>query len=99
MLGKTPFSFSATIWKHGLQGGWHFATMPAKIALNIRENLGMLEEGWGRLQCTAEINNTLWTTAIWFDNKYQSYLLPIKASVRKELNINCDDMVSITVWI
>ncbi len=99
MLGKTPFTFSATIWKHGLQGSWHFATMPVIMANEIRANLGMLEEGWGRLQCTAKIENTVWSTAIWFDSKHQSYLLPIKANVRKKLGITCDDLVNITVWI
>ena len=36
-------------------------------------------EGWGRLKATAKIGNSEWATAIWFDTKINTYLLPLKA--------------------
>ncbi|MDD4087237.1 MAG: DUF1905 domain-containing protein, partial [Bacteroidales bacterium] len=42
------------------------------------------EEGWGRLKATAEIGKSVWKTAIWFDTKHQTYILPLKAEIRKK---------------
>ncbi len=55
-----------------------------------RENLKFLEEGWGRLKMTAKIGNTQWETAIWFDTKLNTYLLPLKAEIRKRKKIGTE---------
>jgi len=69
------------------------------MAKEIRENLKCLEEGWGRLKVTAKIGNSEWKTAIWFDTKHQTYLLPIKSEIRKREKIGVDNEVKITIWI
>lgn len=51
--------------------------------MEIRSMLGWQEEGWGRLKVRARVGQTSWDTAMWYDTKAQTYLLPLKASVRK----------------
>jgi hypothetical protein len=82
--GKIKYAFSATIWQHAAPGGWHFISLPEELGAEIRENLRWQEEGWGRLKATAQIGNSNWTTAIWFDTKLKTYILPLKAEVRKK---------------
>jgi hypothetical protein len=65
----------------------------------IRKNLKFMEEGWGRMKASAKIGNTEWETAIWFDTKHKTYLLPLKAEIRKKENIEIDKDVEITIWI
>lgn len=37
------------------------------------------------MKATAKKGNTKWQTAIWFDTKQDTYLLPLKAIVRKHV--------------
>jgi Domain of unknown function (DUF1905) len=87
MSEKIKYEFSAEVWQHRAPGGWYFVNMPAAYSAEIRENLQWQEEGWGRLKAIAKIGQTEWQTAIWFDTKLNTYLLPLKAEVRKKEGI------------
>ena len=65
----------------------------------IRENLKHEEEGWGRLKAKARVNNITWDTAIWFDSKEKTYLLPIKAAIRKTGKIVSGESLEVDIWI
>lgn len=97
MNGKIKYEFSAEIWKHS--AGWQFVSLPTAISKEIRENLKWQEEGWGRLKSAAQINTTKWETAIWFDTKSNTYLLPLKAEIRKKEKLQVAQNVSVTVWV
>ena len=65
----------------------------------IRENLGWQEEGWGRLKAFAEIGTSKWQTAIWFDTKYKTYVLPLKADIRAKEKLELNMVIKSTVWV
>ncbi len=89
------YKFTAKIWF----SEWHFISLPEEMALEIRESLKSYEEGWGRLKATARIGGSEWKTAIWFDTKHQTYLLPVKGEIRKKEKIGADSEVQVTLWI
>ena len=99
MLHKIKYAYTAKIWQHQGQGGWYFVSLPLEFTKEIRENLKWQEEGWGRLKATAKIGNSQWETAIWFDTKRKTYLLPLKADIRKKENIATDIDIKTIVWI
>ncbi len=100
MKGRIKYQFDATIWQYSSpQGGWFFVSLPVEISKEIRDSLKWMEEGWGRLKTLAKINNTEWETAIWFDTKRQTYLLPLKAAVRKKENLKIENNIQITICI
>lgn len=99
MDGKIRYEFVGEAWQHSSSGGWHFVSVPTTIAREIRENLGWQEEGWGRLKATARIGDTEWETAIWYDTKHKTYLLPLKSEIRKKENIVAGNKVEPTIWI
>lgn len=99
MNGKIKFEFSAKVWQHSVPNGWYFVSLPPEIATEIRENLKWQEEGWGRLKASAKIGNSQWETAIWFDTKLKTYLLPLRAEIRKKENIKADNDIRTIVWI
>lgn len=74
-------------------------SLPAEIAVEIRENMKWLEEGWGRMKATAKIGNSQWETAIWFDSKHKTYLLLLKAEIRKKENIKTENYINVILWI
>ena len=85
MPNKIYFQFKGPLWRTEGKGGWFFINLPKKITTQIRKEFKEEEEGWGRLKCLAKINSHQWHTAIWFDTKADTYLLPIKVEVRKKL--------------
>lgn len=89
------YAFSAKIW----YCGWHLVSLPKEMAKEIRENFKCFEEGWGRLKVLAKIGNSEWKTAVWFDTKQQTYLLPIKSEIRKKEKTGADHTVDIALWI
>jgi hypothetical protein len=99
MNGKIKYEFCAKVWQYTSPSGWHFASLPTEIAKEIREALKWQEEGWGRLKATAKIGNSEWKTAIWFDTKMNTYLLPLKAEIRKKENLEADKIIKTVIWI
>ncbi len=77
-------AFRAKVWKYEGKAGWYFVTLPKEFSKKIRQAHGLSEEGWGRLKTSAQIGKTNWKTAIWYDSKAKSYLLPLKSEIRKK---------------
>lgn len=99
MESKIEFAFSAEVWQYHGIGGWFFVSFPESISAEIRNNLKWQEEGWGRLKATAKTGNTAWKTSIWFDTKKNTYLLPLKAEIRKREHIEAGNMLNIIVKV
>lgn len=99
MNGKIKYAFSEKSWQHASPGGWYFVSLPKEMSDEIRGLFKSEEEGWGRLKATAKIGNTEWKTAIWFDSKNETYLLPLKAEIRKKENIGAGKQMEVVIWI
>ena len=93
------YAFKAKPWQYIGPGGWHFVSLPKNVAKEIRDILKSEEQGWGRLKVFAKIGNCEWETAIWFDTKMNTYLLPLKAEIRKKENLMIDKEVETILWI
>ena len=89
------YTFSAKVW----YSEWYFVSLPQDVAGEIREKFQFLEEGWGRLKAVANIGASEWKTAIWFDTKRQTYLLPLKKEIRTKEKIGIDCDVTVTLRI
>ena len=96
---KIQFSFSSAVWQYKGEGGWYFVSLPSELSTEIRVALKSEEQGWGRLKVTARIGNHEWETAIWFDTKANTYLLPLKSDVRRKEKIEAKQLVDVTVFI
>ncbi len=95
MQAKIKYNFIGKIW----DGGWFFVSLPKDISKEIREHLKWQEEGWGRMKATAIIKEIEWDTAIWFDTKHDTYLLPLKADIRKKASLELNDIVNVSIAI
>lgn len=87
------------MYQHAAPGGWRFVAMPIDLAKEIRQLHRNEELGWGRLKVIATIGEDQWSTSIWFDTKSDTYLLPIKSSVRLSKNLCDGDTVHVTIHI
>ena len=96
------YEFTANVYNSSSSAdmiGWVLVSLPKEISIEIRDNFKHLEQGWGRMTATAKIGNTEWQTAIWFDTKQDTYLLPLKAEIRKKENIVVGEDAKIVVCI
>ncbi|MEY5134200.1 MAG: hypothetical protein RLZZ198_2204 [Bacteroidota bacterium] len=92
---KISHTFTAPLWQHSAQGGWYFVALPTDLSQEIRSQAKPLEEGWGRLKISAAVDGVAWNTSIWFDTKCGTYLLPIKAEIRKMKNLIVPSSVTV----
>ena len=99
MITKIKYEFSAKIWQHSAPGGWYFVSLPVELSNEIRETVKWQEEGWGRLKARAKMGNSEWNTAVWFDTKHHTYLLPIKAEIRRKEKIELNQMLELSIWL
>ncbi|MCC6278535.1 MAG: DUF1905 domain-containing protein [Oligoflexia bacterium] len=93
------YGFKGKVWKHKGPASWHFVTLPQALSKIIRKTHGISEEGWGRLRTTALVGGYKWKTAIWYDTKAVSYILPLKASVRKKLEIQAGSAITVSLFL
>jgi hypothetical protein len=85
------------LWSEG-KGSWHFLTVPADQAIEIRlaSTAAGPRRGFGSVRVAATINGVTWRTSI-FPQKSGGYILPIKAEVRRKAGIAAGDEVSVTL--
>lgn len=88
-------TFSAKLW----YSEWYFVSLPEATASEIRQQFKPFEEGWGRLKVVAQIGGSEWKTAIWFDTKRQTYLLPVKKEIRTKEKLRVDATVTVALWV
>ncbi len=89
----------AKIWLYPGMAGWHFVTLPKKYSAAIQKNHTSLKRGWGSVPVYATIGDTRWKTSIFPDRKNDTYLLPLKAQVRKREDIYSGDTITFSIEI
>jgi hypothetical protein len=98
MLTKT-YNIDAKVWLYPGMVSWHFVTLPEEIATDIDDLFALMKRGWGSIPVQVTIGKTNWKTSIFPDKKTVSYLLPLKAEVRKKENIKASDMISFSLEV
>lgn len=94
------FKITAKVWLYPSEtASWHFLTIPRNESQTIKSTFGSLAKGWGSLPVSVKIGKTTWTTSIFLDSKSGTYILPLKALVRKQEGICEGDTVTCTITI
>ena len=95
------FDFTAQLYfYHGDKVSWVFATLPDDIADGVRffaSEDGIKRRGFGSVKVSVRVGDTSWLTSVFPDKESGSYLLPIKASVRKAEGIDVGDDVAFSL--
>lgn len=97
---KHSYHITARIWIYpGKQAQWHFITVPKKEGALIKKHYGHVARGWGSLPVRVMIGKTEWRTSIFPDSVSGSYLLPLKAAVRKSEALESGDTVRCSLTV
>lgn len=96
MKKKSTHTFTAKLWLYpGESANWHFITLPRDVADSIKETFGKSRRGFGAIKVEVVVGKTTWQTSIFPDKISKSYILPIKASVRKAEGLYADDAMKL----
>lgn len=99
-MKRTLFKISATVWLYpGESAQWHFVTISKKETTRINALYGTLKRGWGSLPVQATIGETTWNTSIFPDKKSGTFILPLKALVRRKEGIEAGDKIHLQILI
>lgn len=78
------FTFEAEVWLHeGDKAAWHFLSLPELVSDEIEAEHGDAAAGFGSIRVEVTIGSSTWRTSVFPDSKRQTYVLPVKAAVRK----------------
>lgn len=93
------FKVKSSVWLYPGMAGWHFVSVPKKESEKIKKEFGQHAKGWGSLPVLVTIGKTSWKTSIFPDKKSGTYLLPLKAQVRKKERIFSEDRITFSIAI
>lgn len=96
---SVKYSFSAKPWQYKGKGAWYCVPFPQKTTKETRNSFKCQEQGGEQLKATVQTGNCEWKTAIRFDTKADTYLLPLKSEVRKKQNIGIHKSLNLIAWI
>lgn len=92
------YSFETEIWRSQGTGGWFFVTVPVEVADGLRALSGP-RAGFGSLRVRAEIGGQAWDTSVFPDARSRSFLLPLKAQVRRRVSVTAGDRIRLQIQI
>jgi hypothetical protein len=88
------WTFDAEVFRWDAEGpSWRFARVPGEVADDVREQA--FARGFGSVRVDVTIGNTSWTTSLFPEQATGSFLLPVKAAVRKDEGIDDGDVVTV----
>ena len=96
-MPEVTYRLKGRLWLYeAAGGGWHFITLPKGAAREIRLMLGsgVTGRGWGSIRVKATMGGTTWATSIFPSKEAGSYLLPVKAEVRKAEGLEVGQVVA-----
>lgn len=93
------YKIKSKVWLYPGLAAWHFVSVPKKEAAQIKKAFGGLAAGFGSLPVNVKVGETSWRTSIFPDSKTQTYLLPLKAQIRKKENIKAGHDILINLEI
>ena len=93
---KKAYTFKSKVWLYPGMTGWHFTGIPKKESEEIKKD-SKVKAGFGSVPVMVTIGKTKWKTSVFPDKRSGTYLLPLKAGVRKKENIFSEDTISFTI--
>jgi hypothetical protein len=84
------------IWLWSGNAAWHFVTIPKAVASGVKTLSEGMRSPTGSVRVAVAIKGVKWKTSL-FPTKERTYLLPIKAEVRKKAKVGAGDTVTVSI--
>ena len=93
------FQFEAAVWKWQGDGPatWRFVTLPFDLTDEIDELTTGRQGGFGSVRVEVTVGRTTWATSVFPSKEHKSFILPVKAAVRKAEGLADGTIASVTL--
>lgn len=78
---------------------WRFAYVDKPQSIVIKETYGRSARGFGSIPVEVTLGKSKWKTSIFPDKKSGTYLLPLKAKVRRAEGVDEGDVVAFIITL
>lgn len=96
-MKRKVYKVRSEVWLYpGMSGNWHFANVDKKQSAALKEKYGRSGRGFGSIPVEVTLGKTKWKTSVFPDKRSGTYVLPLKAKVRKDEGIFAEDKVIFT---
>ncbi len=93
-----PQTFRAKLWIYPSDAAaWYFVTVPRPIGDAIKATTKNTRRGFGSVSVTVTIGKSTFMTALFPDRHSQSFIMPVKATVRRQEELLPGDTISVTL--
>jgi Domain of unknown function (DUF1905) len=92
------YNLRAKVWLYPGAAAWHFVTLSKGPAREIQHFFGG-DRAWGSVPVEVTVGSTTWKTSVFPDKKSASYVLPLKAAVRKAEAIKVGATISLSLKV
>ena len=96
-MDDMSYVVTAEVWLYPGKAGWHFVTLPSEIVDDVRARSAGSATAFGSVPAQVTIGATTWLSSLFADTKTASYLLPLKAPVRRREGVIAGDTVTLTI--
>jgi len=96
-MALDEYSMRMPVWLYPGMAGWHFVNVTKAASKEIKDNFGMGAAGFGSIPVMVTVGKTSWKTSIFPDKRNGTYLLPIKAEVRKKEGIVAGKLLAYSI--
>jgi len=91
-------AFSAELWRWPAQDAWRFVTVLEDLAAAIRFAAGP-PRGFGSVRVEVTVGMTTWRTSVFPDASLGTFVLPVKAAVRRAEGLDDGDLVEVRLSV
>lgn len=89
--------FTGAVWEWRGPAPYYFVTVPDNEAAEIEAASSFVTYGWGMIPVEVVIGGTTWKTSLW--PKDGSYVVPLKAAIRKAEAIEAGGQVTVRLGV
>ena len=93
------FSFTAKLWLYPGDASWYFITVPKKESEKVRAVAKKVKRGWGSVKVKAKVGKTPFDTSVFPDSASGTFLLPVKAAVRRKEALDAGDSAKVSLTL
>ena len=99
MVAKQTYKVRSKVWLYPGMAGWHFVNVDKKQSAALKEKYGKRRRGFGSIPVSVTLGKTTWKSSIFPDKQSGTYLLPLKALVRRAEGIEESDAITFALEI
>jgi hypothetical protein len=97
-VGDDVLEFEGEVWASESVGSWAFVSLPADAADEVRHSGGP-PTAFGSVRVEVTLGGSTWRTSVFPDARRGTFVLPVKAAVRRAERVDVGDPVRVALRV